>query len=146
MWKKNDFNKWINEGRPINENIIELNIFQSDIKKLGNLENLVNLQYLDCSNNQLISLEGMVNLVNLRALNCCNNQLTSLEGIETLIGLIKINKIESYNISVNFVDSDDYVKLTYLFDDLLKYKNNDKFDEIKKMIIELNGFQNYVLK
>jgi hypothetical protein len=63
-----------------------------------------------------------------------------------LIGLIEINNIESYNMRVNFVDSEDYVEINYLFNNLFNHKNNNKIDKIKKMIKELNGFQKYVLK
>jgi Leucine-rich repeat (LRR) protein len=92
MWRINDFNNWNNEGRPINENVIELNISFSNIETLGKLENLINLIYLNCGNNQLTSLEGIENLINLEELYCSNNFLTSLEGIEGLVKLIKNNK------------------------------------------------------
>jgi hemerythrin superfamily protein len=50
----------------------------------------------------------------------------------------------------NFINSNDFIKLKKLFDNLIKCKNNNKInkyiEEIEKMIIELNGFQNYVLK
>jgi Leucine-rich repeat (LRR) protein len=175
MWEINDFNRWIDDGRPINENVINLNISNSNIEILKNLENLVNLKYLTCCNNKLTSLEGIENLVNLEKLNCndnmlsslkgienlinlkylhCyNNQLTSLEGIENFIKLIKNNKMQN-KINYNFTDSNDYIELNNLFnnliDNLIKCENNDKIDEyieeIEQMIIELNGFQNYVLK
>jgi Leucine-rich repeat (LRR) protein len=86
-WDINDFKKWIDDGRPINHNIIKLNISNSNIETLGNLENLVNLTHLNCSSNQLISLEGIEKLINLRHLTCGHNQLISLEEIENLINL-----------------------------------------------------------
>jgi Leucine-rich repeat (LRR) protein len=55
----NDFKKWIDDGRPINESIIELDISNSNIETLGNLEEL------DCSFNKLISLEGIEKLTKL---------------------------------------------------------------------------------
>jgi Leucine-rich repeat (LRR) protein len=76
MWKIDDFKKWDKCGRPINENVIKLNITYSKIKILGNLENLVNLKILQCNNNLLTSLKGIENLVNLEELNCENNKLT----------------------------------------------------------------------
>jgi hypothetical protein len=49
----------------------------------------------------------------------------------------------------NFIDSNDFVELEEIFDNLIKSKIND-FDKsiikIEKNIEELNGFQNYVLK
>jgi hypothetical protein len=59
MWSISDFRVWVTEGRPINENIIKLNI-SSNIKSFGNLEKLT------CCNNELVSLDGIENLVNLK--------------------------------------------------------------------------------
>jgi hypothetical protein len=87
MWHINDFNKWVEDGRPINDKITELSIAKSNIEILGNLENLVNLRELYCVNNQLISLKGIENCIKLEYLNCSGNKLTSLEGIENLINL-----------------------------------------------------------
>jgi hypothetical protein len=56
----------------------------------------------------------------------------------------------------NFIDTDDFMELTELFDNLVKYRNDpvfgneDKFNEYIKeidiMINYLNGFQKCVLK
>jgi Leucine-rich repeat (LRR) protein len=85
MWKINDFNKWIDNGRQIDENVIELHISCANIEFLGRIENLTNLRKLDCSGNKLTSLEGIEKLINLQELYCDYNQLTSLEGIENLV-------------------------------------------------------------
>jgi Leucine-rich repeat (LRR) protein len=45
------------------------------------------IKQVNCSNNNLTSLEGIENLRNLEVLNCSNNNLTSLEGIENLSNL-----------------------------------------------------------
>jgi Leucine-rich repeat (LRR) protein len=66
MWGISDFNKWNNEGRSINEHVVELNISNSNIEILGNLENLINLKKISCYNNKLISLEGIENLNSLQ--------------------------------------------------------------------------------
>jgi hypothetical protein len=64
--------------------------------------------------------------------------------------LIKNNKNMIGNMSYNFVDSNDYIELNDLFVNLIECENNNKIkeyiEEIEKMIIELGGFQNYVLK
>jgi Leucine-rich repeat (LRR) protein len=116
---------------------------------LEGIKNLINLEYLYCFNNQLTSLEGIENLINLEYLYCFNNQLTSLEGIEIFVKLIKNNKHIKKNMKYNFIDSNDFVELEEIFDNLIKSKIND-FDKsiikIEKNIEELNGFQNYVLK
>jgi Leucine-rich repeat (LRR) protein len=164
-WYIDDFNKWCENGRPINENIIMLDISNSNIKNIGNLENLVNLEYLDCSNNKLTSLEeikkltnlkelcysnnfltsleGIENFGNLQSLYCNNNQLTSLEGIENLVKLIKNNKKILYTLQYNFIDSDDYIELNNLLDNLIKCKTYDKLneyiEEIEQMIIKYNN-------
>jgi Leucine-rich repeat (LRR) protein len=89
-WNIDDFNKWCENGRPINKNVIRLDISNSNVKSLKGMENLVNLKYLYCYNNQLTSLKGIENLINLTELYCYNNQLTSLKGIENLINLTEL--------------------------------------------------------
>jgi Leucine-rich repeat (LRR) protein len=117
---------------------------------LKGIENLINLKYLNCGYNFLTSLEGIENFVDLEKLYCGNNQLRSFEGIEILIKLIKNNKKLRNELNYNFIDSDDFIELHYLFKNLIWCKNYDKINEyieqIEQMIIELNGFQNYVLK
>jgi Leucine-rich repeat (LRR) protein len=216
MWGIKDFKKWTKKGRPIDESVVVLNISCSNIKKLGDLgnlinlkklfcdensltslegiENLINLKYLNCWDNQLTSLEGienlqylkylncsynqltslggienlinlrllwcynnslkslegMENLINLQELHCYNNQLTLFEGIEILIKFIKNNKYIINSLNYNFIDSGDYFELYYLFNNLIKCKNNDKINQyiekIEQMIIKSNGFEKYVLK
>jgi primosomal protein N'' len=67
-----------------------------------------------------------------------------------LVKLIKNNKQIKNYIKHSFTDSDDFIELNDLFDNLLGCKNNDKLneyiEEIEQMIKELNGFQKYVLK
>jgi Leucine-rich repeat (LRR) protein len=60
------------------EDIIELNLSINDLKELPEwIDKCVNLQYLNCWNNQLTSLSE--NLPNTLQILCCwNNQLTSL--------------------------------------------------------------------
>jgi Leucine-rich repeat (LRR) protein len=133
MWNIDDFNKWVKEGRPINENIISLNIdklnnctfsfnfdykmfFNFDYDKIGNLENLVNLKKLSCCSNQLKSLKeikGIEKLVNLKILHCNDNQLSSLEGIENL-QLLK--KLHCYNNQLTSLEGiEKLVNLNFLW-------------------------------
>jgi hypothetical protein len=35
MWKIDKFNDWVKKGRPINKNVLELNILQSNIDFFG---------------------------------------------------------------------------------------------------------------
>jgi hypothetical protein len=49
----------------------------------------------------------------------------------------------------NFIDSNDYIELQEPFKNLIKSKINnvdEYIEKIEKMIKELNGYQNYVLK
>jgi hypothetical protein len=63
-----------------------------------------------------------------------------------LTKLIKNNKQIKNNVKYNFTDSDDYIELNELFENLIKC-DCDKIDEnIENIIKELNGFQKYVLK
>jgi Leucine-rich repeat (LRR) protein len=112
MWEINDFNKWNDEGRPIDENVIELNIGYSNIEILGNLENLANLNTLCCHSNKLISLEGIEKLTNLTHLYCNNNKLTSLEGIENLINLKELYCFNNQLTSLEGIEN--LVNLKYL--------------------------------
>jgi Leucine-rich repeat (LRR) protein len=52
MWQFEEFDEWTKKGRPIDENVVELDIQYSNIKTLGNLANLINLESLICNNNK----------------------------------------------------------------------------------------------
>ena len=57
---------------------LELSYTSTSIKSLEGIKNLTNLTELDCSENQLTSLD-VSNCTNLTKLNCSENQLTSLD-------------------------------------------------------------------
>ncbi len=69
------------------DRIITLNYEKRYLTSLNGIENLINLQFLYCDNNQLTSLEGIENLINLKGLSCTFNQIRSLNGIENLTNL-----------------------------------------------------------
>jgi len=69
-------------------NLITLNCSNNQITSL-NLSSLINLQYFDCKDNQLSTLD-IIPLVNLRSLNCSNNQLTNL-NVSSLLNLKSLN-------------------------------------------------------
>ena len=58
-WGSMEYNEWVEQGRPINATIKELDISNLKINSLIGLEKLTNLTYLWCHNNQLTSLEGL---------------------------------------------------------------------------------------
>jgi hypothetical protein len=66
-----------------------------------------------------------------------------------LTKLIKNNKQIKNNMEINFIDSNDFVELQELFNNLI-ISEIDNIDEsiikIEKMIIKLNGFQKCILK
>jgi Leucine-rich repeat (LRR) protein len=105
MWKFKEFDEWIKDGRPINKYVIKLDISYSNIKTLGNLENLINLKKLYCDDNQLSSLEEIENLVNLEKLVCNKNQLTSLKGIENLINLKDLSCVNNQLTSLEGIEN-----------------------------------------
>ena len=90
-WGISEYNEWIKNGRPINDEVLILNISHSDIKSLEGIGNLTNLREFYCYSNQLTSLEGIETLTKLKWLSCSINKLTSLKGIETLTNLQKLH-------------------------------------------------------
>ena len=65
--------------------IREINCQYQNLINLDGIENLVNLKYLYCYNNQLTKL-NLENLINLKVLYCYNNQLTEL-NLDKLVNL-----------------------------------------------------------
>ena len=59
------------------DEIKEINVKNKSIENLGGIQFFPNLEQLDCSNNQLTTLNVTSNL-NLKQLNCFGNQLTEL--------------------------------------------------------------------
>ena len=80
-WGISKYNEWIKNGRPVNDEVLTLDISWSNIVSLKGIEKLINLQELYCDDNELISLKGIETLTKLQILECENNQLISLEEI-----------------------------------------------------------------
>ena len=59
----------------------------NNLTSLDGIENLTNLELIYCHNNNLTSLGDIENLRNLKELYCPYNNLTSLNGIENLTNL-----------------------------------------------------------
>ncbi len=115
-------------GLPYSQ-ITELNCSEKDLMNLDGIENLINLQTLDCDNNNLISLKGIENIVNLEILICRGNNLTSLEGLENLIN-IKYLDITRNNLT-SLKGIENLINLEYLI-----CRNNNFSNEYIKNIKE----------
>ena len=78
-----------------------LNISNSTISDLTGIEAFTNLIYLNCSTNQLSSLD-FLSLTNLKGLDCSNNQLSSLD-VSTCLNLQTLscstNQLSSLDVS-----------------------------------------------
>ena len=83
-----------------------LNISNSTISDLTGIEAFTNLIYLNCSTNQLSSLD-FLSLTNLKGLDCSNNQLSSLD-VSTCLNL------QTLSCSTNQLSSLDVLSLTNL--------------------------------
>jgi Leucine-rich repeat (LRR) protein len=139
------------------ENLINLNYlycYNNFLTSLEEIQNLTNLQILWCYNNFITSLREIENFTQLICLYCKNNQLTLLECIEIFIKLIKnnnnITKELQYDV-IDYDDSDDFIELTNIFNNLLMCDNENEFNKdlnnIEKIIAyHKNSFQKFILK
>ncbi|KAF2003219.1 hypothetical protein P154DRAFT_460943 [Amniculicola lignicola CBS 123094] len=64
--------------------------------------NLINLQYLDISGNDIDSLDGLDQLIHLRTLKVDNNKIRSLDGVMNLDGLLELSVVGNQIESVDF--------------------------------------------
>ncbi len=71
------------QGKPYDQ-ITQLDCSNKNLINLEGIENLSNLEHLNCGSNNLTNLKGVENLSNLKGLRCSNNHLTNLNGIENL--------------------------------------------------------------
>ena len=92
------------QGKPYDQ-ITKLNCSDNQLTSLEGIENLVNLQQLSCYRNQLNNLEGIENLVNLQQLYCSVNKLTSLRGIENIVNL---QRLYCYNNQLTSLELGDF--------------------------------------
>ena len=80
-WKKKEYDNWILSGRPVNKNVTHLGISFTNIKGPIQLNNLPNLQKLNCSYNQITNIQEL-QLPNLQELYCYHNKITEIQELQ----------------------------------------------------------------
>lgn len=82
--------------------VYDLDLNNSSITSLSGIEYFANLRWLNCSGNQVSSLNALSGLTHLNGINCMGCGLTSLAGIEDLPNMQSIffsnNPISSVNL------------------------------------------------
>jgi Leucine-rich repeat (LRR) protein len=79
-WNYKDYIKWLDDGHIINENVLELDITNHNIKNIDYINNLPMLQILNCGSNQITQLDNL-NLPMLQDLYCSYNRITQLDNL-----------------------------------------------------------------
>jgi Leucine-rich repeat (LRR) protein len=102
----------------IKSNCIYLNCSYNDLNSLEGIENLTQLQELDCCENNLTSLEPIKYLTQLQYLICNDNNITSLEGIKHL------TQLQELECSDNELTSLEFIKHLTLLQELNCWGNN----------------------
>ena len=74
------FQEWLKRN-PQDINTTKINCSESNLIDLNGIEKFKNLEKLYCYNNQLTELPDLSQLINLEDLGCYNNQLTELPDI-----------------------------------------------------------------
>jgi len=89
-WNYDDYKKWLNNGCPINETVIGLDISYGQIKEIPKeIGKLINLQTFYCYNNQIKEIPKEIgNLINLKTLYCRHNEIKEIpKEIGNLVNL-----------------------------------------------------------
>ena len=89
-------------------------------------EDPLSITQLNCSSNNLTSLNGIEQLTNLTHLNCSSNNLTSLNGIEQLINL---TDLYCY---INNLPADYPIKIADIRAYLIKENRQAKLNDLIK--------------
>lgn len=106
-WNRQDYDNWINDMKPINHNVIELNLeietflyvcSEEGLKSLEGLERLPNLKSLNCTDHELEHFDGINKLKHLEKLNIGGNLFQSLDGICSLVNLRNLNCFNNYRL------------------------------------------------
>lgn len=95
-WRDEEFQQWLRNGAPVDTTVTHLYIRKSSCK-IENIEvinNLPNLEQLNCSHNKIKTLEH-IRLVHLKRLNCSHNKIKKMGRLDMPV-LKKLNC--SYNL------------------------------------------------
>ena len=68
-----------------------LTVRRRDLRRLTDLERLVNVRSIDLAQNEIARMEGLDALVNLETLNMEENRVAQIENTETLVNLRELN-------------------------------------------------------
>ena len=80
-WCKKEFEKWIASGSPTNYEVTSLCIRSCDLIDISCINNLPNLEYLDCSYNNIEDIQSL-QLPNLKELNCSHNDIEDIQSLQ----------------------------------------------------------------
>jgi hypothetical protein len=86
-WTIIEYKKWIRHKRPINNDVLELDISDSCITTLRGIENLPKLEILYSYDNKVIMLEPIQKLANIKELYFTKSKIINLELIQNLRSL-----------------------------------------------------------
>ena len=107
----NDLDVSTNGLRDLNGTPVTVRHMKAQNNSLSDLTSfafLMNLQYLDVSQNRIDSLEGLAPLVHLRELRANDNEVSDLHGLQHLDGLQKVclrrNRVETLDLRISHLD------------------------------------------
>ena len=80
-WYFKDYQKWLSSGCTVNTLVTHLEIIDKQLLNINKINNLPNLQILNCSYNKIKDIEGL-QLPNLQTLNCSHNQIVDIQGLQ----------------------------------------------------------------
>jgi len=109
-----------------------------DITDIEGLENLIELQSLNLSNNQISEIKGLEKLVNLRTLKLEGNQISEIKGLGTLTNLTFLRLRKNQISEIKGVET--LINLTYLDLSFNKIKEIKNLETLTRLtVLELNN-------
>ena len=112
----------------------------NQIKKIKNINSLINLEKLCLENNQIEEIEGINNLINLKELSLSNNHVKQIKNLEEFINL-EVLMLDGNEIR-NIENLDTLVNLEYLDlsdNNIQEFTNMNVLIKIKELFIYDNS-------